>query len=67
MFETSNGLTDAFHASLFFGDGEVDEEEPLYTSVTRLEADQAAFNALAFNYEDRLKRIEEQLEELRKS
>ena len=70
MFENSHGLIDAYHASLLFGDGErKPDEEPedaLASAVTRTEADEATFSTLTFMYEERIKRLEEEIEALRK-
>lgn len=61
MFETSNALVDAYHASLYFGG--VGRQEPQH--VTRLEADEAAFNALLYLYEERIAGLEADIEKLK--
>jgi hypothetical protein len=64
MFEASNALVDAYHASLYFaGDKRDNESDEAYQDrkVTRLEADEAAFNALLYLYEVRIKKLEEEV------
>lgn len=70
MFEASNALVDAYHASLYFGgDKRPDESDDAFKDrqVTRLEADGAAFNALLYMYEERIKNLEDEIAELKAS
>ena len=68
MFESSNALVDAYHASLYFGGGKrPDETDDEFANrrVTRLEADEAAFQQLLFLYEERIKKLEDEIELLK--
>jgi hypothetical protein len=64
MFEASNALVDAYHASLYFSGNKRDnesDEDYQDRKVTRLEADEAAFSALLYLYEERIKNLEEEV------
>lgn len=68
MFESSNALVDAYHASLYFGGSKrPDETDDEFANrrVTRLEADEAAFEQLLFLYEERIKKLEDEIEKLK--